>query len=252
MPDGPWFVYGKKETDWLQARCKTLGAAIEAIGPLQRGVTPDLYRALVNAIVGQQISSKAQATIWARMNERFPITPEGIGALSEENLQACGISFRKASYIMEITAAVLDGSLDLPALRQMPDEAVCARLSQLKGIGVWTAEMLMTFSMQRPDVMSYKDLAIVRGLRMLYRHRTITPALFDRYKRRYAPHASVASLYLWAIAGGALPHLSDPVPKKAAPKKIAPKATAAKKAGASKKAETTKRRKAKEQDAQEQ
>ena len=250
MPNGPWFAYGKKETDWLQARCKTLGAAIEAIGPLQRGVTPDLFRALINAIVGQQISSKAQATIWARMHERFPITPEGIGALSEESLQACGISFRKASYIKEITAAVLDGSLDLPALRQMPDEAVCARLSQLKGIGVWTAEMLMTFSMQRPDVMSYKDLAIIRGLRILYRHRTITPALFDRYKRRYSPHASVASLYLWAIAGGALPHLSDPAPKKVAAKKAVPKSAANKKADAPKNAEPTKRRKTNEQKVQ--
>ena len=219
MPNQPCFVYGKKETDWLQAKDKKLGAAIEAIGPLRRGVTPDLFRALVNSIVGQQISTKAQATIWARMNERFPITPEGIGALAEEDLQSCGISFRKASYIKDVAIAVLDGSLDLPALRQMPDEAVCARLSQLKGIGVWTAEMLMTFSMQRPDVISKDDLAIIRGLRMLYRHRAITPALFAKYKRRYSPYASVASLYLWAIAGGALPHLTDPAPKTEARKK---------------------------------
>jgi DNA-3-methyladenine glycosylase II len=73
----------------------------------------------------------------------------------------------------------------------------------------------MIFSMQRPDVLSWDDLAIHRGLRMLYRHREITPALFEKYKKRYSPYASVASLYLWAIAGGACPALTDPALKKA-------------------------------------
>jgi DNA-3-methyladenine glycosylase II len=96
----------------------------------------------------------------------------------------------------------------------MADSEICKRLVEIKGIGVWTAEMLMTFSMQRPDILSWDDLAIHRGLRMLYRHRKITPALFAKYKRRYSPYASVASLYLWAIAGGACPSLTDPAQKK--------------------------------------
>lgn len=86
---------------------------------------------------------------------------------------------------------------------------MCRELSALDGIGVWTAEMLMTFSMQRPDIISFGDLAIHRGLRMLYHHRKITRDLFDKYKRRYSPYATVASLYLWAIAGGAIPELRD-------------------------------------------
>jgi len=94
-------------------------------------------------------------------------------------------------------------------LQHKVDEEVCRELSALDGIGVWTAEMLMTFSMQRPDIISFGDLAIHRGLRMLYHHRKITRDLFDKYKRRYSPYATVASLYLWAIAGGAIPELRD-------------------------------------------
>ena len=219
MPE-QYFVYGKKEIDWLKSRDPVLGAAMDEIGPIRRPVTPDLFMALVNNIVGQQISSKAHATVWGRMKERFsPLTPQSIGALSAEELQTCGISMRKAYYIKEIADSVLSGYLNLKELPTLSDDEVCARLSRLKGIGVWTAEMLMTFSMQRPDIMSWDDLAILRGLRMLYRHRKITPALFAKYKRRYSPYATVASLYLWAIAGGACPHLTDCAPKTEAQKR---------------------------------
>ena len=96
-------------------------------------------------------------------------------------------------------------------------------LSALKGIGVWTAEMILLFCMQRPDVFSYDDLAIQRGLRMVYHHRKIDRKLFEKYRRRFSPYCSVASLYLWAAAGGAVPGLKDYAPKKKAPaQKAAP------------------------------
>ena len=79
---------------------------------------------------------------------------------------------------------------------------------------MWTAEMLLIFSLQRPDVVSFGDLAIQRGMRMLYRHRKITRQLFEKYRRRYSPYGTTASLYLWALAGGALPDLTDPAPKR--------------------------------------
>ena len=96
----------------------------------------------------------------------------------------------------------------------MPDELVIQELSALKGIGVWTAEMIMTFCMQRPNIVSFGDLAILRGMRMLYRHKEIDRAKFEKYRKRYSPYGTVASLYLWAIAGGALPELTDPAQKK--------------------------------------
>ena len=95
----------------------------------------------------------------------------------------------------------------------MSDEAAIRELSSLKGIGVWTAEMILLFCLQRPDIFSYDDLAIQRGLRMVYHHRKIDRRLFKKYRRRSRPYCSVASLYLWAVAGGALPELQDYRPK---------------------------------------
>ncbi|EHQ89794.1 DNA-3-methyladenine glycosylase family protein [Desulfosporosinus youngiae] len=220
MLDTHYFQYGEKEIEHLKAKDPILGAAIDEVGHIDRVVIPDMFMALVNSIVGQQISTKAQATIWERMQNQFaPLTPENIGIISAEDLQTCGISMRKALYIKEIAAAVLDGSLDLAHLHTMTDDEICKRLCRIKGIGVWTAEMLMTFSMQRMDIMSWDDLAIHRGLRMIYHHRKITPELFAKYKRRYSPYATVASLYLWAIAGGACAELVDYAPKTEARKK---------------------------------
>jgi len=196
------FTYGDVEIQYLKGRDKALGRAIDAIGPIRREVTPDLFSALVNSIVGQQISAKAHATVWERMRSGLGnITPRAILACTEAELQKYGISFRKASYIRAAAERVADGRLDIEALRLKPDEDVCKELVQLSGVGVWTAEMLMLFSMQRPDIVSYGDFAIQRGMRMLYRRAEITRKQFETYRRRYSPHGSVASLYLWAIAG---------------------------------------------------
>ena len=92
----------------------------------------------------------------------------------------------------------------------MADDEVIAALSSLKGVGVWTAEMILIFCMQRQDVVSFGDLAILRGMRMLYRHREIDKAKFEKYRKRYSPYGSVASLYLWEISGGALEGVTDP------------------------------------------
>ena len=204
MTDKIYFAYGDEVTEYLKKRDKKLGAAIDKIGHIERAVTPDIFTALVDAVVGQQISTKAHATVWARMTESFsPMVPETIARASENELQSCGISFRKAQYIREIALAVTDGTLDLEELQAQSDDEVRARLCRLRGIGKWTADMVMTFSMQRPDIVSFDDLGILRGIRMLYRHKKITPQLFAKYARRYSPHATVAALYLWAISGGA-------------------------------------------------
>ena len=209
------FEYGDAETSYLKERDKTLAAAIDAIGPIRREVDPDLFSALVNSIVGQQISTKAHITVWQRMKAALvEITPQAVLACSEAGLQSCGITFKKASWIRAIAEKAADGSLDIAGLRTKPDADVCKELVRLDGVGVWTAEMLMLFSMQRPDILSYGDLAILRGMRMLYHHRKITVKLFEKYRRRYSPYGSVASLYLWAIAGGAVEGMKDYAPAK--------------------------------------
>jgi DNA-3-methyladenine glycosylase II len=210
MLDLPVYIYGDTEVAYLKVRDQRLGAAIDAIGPIRREVHPDFFPALVNAIVGQQISSKAQATIWKRMKDGFgEITPQAILGCTEAELQKYGITFKKASYIRGAAERVADGRLDVEALRLKSDEEVRKELIQVEGVGVWTAEMLMLFSMRRPDILSYGDLAILRGMRMLYHHKKIDRPLFEKYRRRYSPHGSVVSLYLCAIAGGAIDGMKD-------------------------------------------
>lgn len=209
-----FFTYGEQEIAYLKSRDKRLGEVIDKVGMVKRRVIPDLFAALVHSIVGQQISTKAHETIWRKMTGAFgEVTPEKVLGLSPEELQAFGITFKKVDYIRSAARKIASGEFDIHALRTMSDAEVCAKLSELDGIGVWTAEMLMLHSLQRPDVLSFGDLAVQRGLRMLYHHRKITRPLFEKYRRRYSPYGSVACIYLWAVSAGAVSGLKDYAPK---------------------------------------
>ena len=206
-----YFAYGTNETDYLARKDKRLASVIERIGPIRREVRPDLFDALMHAIVGQQIATKAQQTVWGRLVQALgQVTPATVDNMEAEALQRLGLSFRKVGYMKGAARKALLGELNVDALRHMDDASVSAALCKLDGVGVWTAEMLTLFSLQRPDVLSFGDLAIHRGLRMVYRHKRVSRERFEVYRRRYSPHGSVASLYLWAVAGGALPELADP------------------------------------------
>ena len=209
-----YFAYGSRETDYLARKDKRLASVIERVGPIQREVRPDLFDALMHAIVGQQIATKAQQTVWGRLVQALgQVTPGTVDSMEAEALQRLGLSFRKVGYMKGAARKALQGELDVEALRHMDDDSVSAALCRLDGVGVWTAEMLMLFSLQRPDVLSFGDLAIHRGLRMIYRHKTISRERFELYRRRFSPYGSVASLYLWAVAGGAVADYFDPAAK---------------------------------------
>lgn len=214
MDDVKYFPYGEKELAYLRKKDKKLSAVIDRVGHIERAVDDDLFSAVVHHIVGQQISTKAQATVWARVqNALGTVDAEHVLGYGEANLQSLGISFRKAEYITDFAEKVHTGAFDLDAVAHMRDADAIRALSSLKGIGVWTAEMILLFCLQRPDILSYDDLAIQRGLRMVYHHRAIDRRLFEKYRRRYSPYGSVASLYLWAVSGGAIPELKDYKPK---------------------------------------
>lgn len=196
-----FFEYGSKETDWLARRDKRMAQAIAHFGILRRGMMPDLFAALVRNIVDQQISTKAGLTVNARLLALAgSVTPQRLEALPAQAIQGCGMSMKKALYIKGAASAAMSGELDLSAIHQASNEQVIATLSRLPGIGVWTAEMLMIFSLGRPDVLSWGDLAIRRGMMHLYRHKTLPRDRFERYRRRYAPYGSIASFYLWAMS----------------------------------------------------
>lgn len=197
-----YFSYGDAEIAYLRKRCPKLGALMERLGPLQRRVTPDPFVALLDSVFAQQISVKAAVTVCARFAALAgEITPMSVAALSTESIQQCGTSMRKAEYIKGIALAALDGTVDFASLQGMSDADVVRSLSTLRGVGVWTAEMLLIFSLHRPDVLSWLDLGIRKGLMILYGKKQLTEKQFAVYRKRFAPHGSVASLYLWALAG---------------------------------------------------
>ena len=196
-----FFEYGQTETDYLKNVDQILGDAITRLGKVEREVIPDLFAALIHAIVGQQISVKATHTIWRRMQERFGgITPPAITAATVEKIQQCGMSTRKAGYIKNIAETMTRGNFNVKELYELADDEVIKRLSALRGIGVWTAEMLLLNSLERPDVVSWGDLAIRRGMINLYGLPEISKQQFEQYKKRYSPSGSVASLYLWKLS----------------------------------------------------
>lgn len=210
-----FFQYDETATDYLKRKDKRLGAVIDALGHIDRTVDTDLFAAVVHHIIGQQISTKAQETLWRRMQDGLgEVTAETLLAAGRDRIQSFGTTFKKADYILAFAQRVHDGTFDIAAVEQMTDEDAIAALVSLPGIGVWTAEMLLLFCLQRPDILSYGDLAILRGMRMVYHHRKIDKKKFELYRRRLSPYGSVASLYFWAVAGGAIPGMKDYAPKK--------------------------------------
>ncbi len=193
-----YFKYGSNEIKHLTEVDQRLGALIKAVGPIKRPVEPDLFKSLMHLIIGQQISSAAQQTIWQRLLLKLPkVTPESILALSAAELQSCGLTWRKVAYMQNAAEKVLTNELPLAKFKDLSDEEIITELIKLKGIGVWTAEMLLIFSLERPNIISYLDLAIIRGMKRLYQINELPKSLFLKYKDRYSPYASVASLYLW-------------------------------------------------------
>lgn len=197
----PTFPYTDAELFALRGKDAVLADYIDRVGRIEREIVPDLFAGLVRSIVAQQISSAALKTILARMSGLLcEFTPERVLAAGPEAIQRCGLSMRKAGYIHAAAERVACGSLDLNALNDLPDEQVIASLVTLPGIGEWTAEMLLIFSLCRKDVLSRKDLGINRGIRRLYGVDDVPDGMFEALRARYSPYGSIASLYLWDAA----------------------------------------------------
>ncbi len=209
-----YFPYGERETEYLRKKDRRLCAVIDRLGHVCRACHDDLFEAVVHSILGQQISTKAHESLWRRIQDcEGRLDAPKLLALGRDRLQAYGTTYRKTDYILEFSQKVAGGAFDLDAVARMDDGAAVEALSSLRGVGVWTAEMILIFCLQRPNVFSYGDFGIRRGLRMIYRHRELPRERFERYRRRFSPYCSAASLYLWAVAGGAIPELTDPAAK---------------------------------------
>jgi DNA-3-methyladenine glycosylase II len=185
----------------LRAADPVLAGIIERVGDFEPFHEPDLWRSLVDAIVSQQLSIRAAATIVSRIaatsSNGFP-TPEEILALEEEVLRACGLSRAKVAYVRDLAGRWLDGSLDPDRIPDLDDEAVIAELTRVKGIGRWTAEMALIFTLRRPDVLPVDDLGFRTAVQRAYGMdaRPKAPEL-RTLAEPWRPHRSVATLYLW-------------------------------------------------------
>jgi len=162
----------------------------------------DPYKALVRAIMSQQLSSKAAGTIARRFEElfggTFP-TPAQVLDMPEDRLRSVGLSGMKVSFVRDLARRIEDGLLHLGALDSMTDEVVIAELTQVKGIGRWTAEMFLMFRLHRPDVLPVGDLGIVNAMKKAYGLRKApTPKRMMRIGDNWRPYRSIGCWYLWA------------------------------------------------------
>ncbi len=161
----------------------------------------DPFQALVRAIISQQLSTRAAAAIAARVDALLDgsSTPANLAQVSDAQLRSAGLSGQKVSYLRALYEQVAGGSLSLEALDSMPDEEVIAALTQVKGIGRWTAEMFLMFRLHRPDVLPVGDLGISKAVQRAYRLRTLpSPTRLLRLGESWRPYRSVACWYLWA------------------------------------------------------
>jgi DNA-3-methyladenine glycosylase II len=193
-----------KARRFLMRRDPVLGTAIKTIGACAMAdrQRKDHLSALVGAIVSQQLSTKAAATIFGRFVALFPDNhipdPAAIAAHSDEVLRSVGLSGQKVSYLRDLSARLIDGRLQLDELESLPDEMVIERLVAVKGFGRWTAEMFLMFRLHRPDVLPAGDLGIVVAIQRMYRLRKRPDARrVLKIGEAWRPYRSVASWYLW-------------------------------------------------------
>jgi DNA-3-methyladenine glycosylase II len=194
----------RKAVRLLSRRDPVLGAVIKQVGPcrLPERQIEDHLTALIRAIVNQQLSTKAAATIFARFVALFPggaiTNPVAIASFDDATLRGVGLSGQKVGYVRDLCARLQDGRLRLDALEALPDEEVVVALTQVKGFGRWTAEMFLMFRLLRPDVLPVGDLGIVNAIQRVYRLRKRPDARrMLQLGEAWKPYRTVACWYLW-------------------------------------------------------
>ena len=191
----------RKAVNHLKKSDPILRAIIERVGPCRMEFGEPEFHSLAEAIVYQQLNGKAAVTIFNRFAALAgdPLTPEGILKLSDEQMRSVGLSKQKSAYLKDLAAKASDGLLDFERLPEMTDDEVIKHLTQVKGIGVWTAHMFLMFSLRRPNVLPTGDY----GVQMAIRRSTTrsascrSPKDMEKIARAWEPYRSVACWYMW-------------------------------------------------------
>jgi DNA-3-methyladenine glycosylase II len=191
--------YWKTATRELAARDAVLRKLVAKHEGLALGSRGDAFSTLARAIVGQQISVKAAQSVWDRLTtEVQTVTPAAIHGADSQRLRACGLSNQKVGYLQDLAARFHSGALDAGLWLHLDDENMIAELTQVRGIGRWTAEMFLIFHMARPDVLPLDDIGLQRAMSLHYnRGRPLSRPRMRRIGDTWAPWRSVATWYLW-------------------------------------------------------
>lgn len=194
----------KKAIEHLSAHDPILAAIIADIGPCRLTYREPTFPSLVRSIVFQQLSGKAASTIFGRLEAAVgEITPERVLAHSIDELRSLGLSGQKTSYVRDLAEKTRSGAVRFQDLPHLDDQAVIEHLTQVKGVGVWSAQMFLMFALRRPDVLPTGDLGIRQAMQRAYRLRQPPePARMERLARPWRPYASFACWYLWRSLDG--------------------------------------------------
>jgi len=162
-----------------------------------------VFHALARAIVYQQLNGTAASSIFKKFRGLYPgrdfPNAEDIVNTPDQRLRSAGLSPQKSRYLKDLSSKVIDGTVDLKAVRAMGDDAVVEHLTQITGVGRWTAEMVLIFTLGRPDVLPVDDFGLKKGVQLAYRMRQLPkPARLEKLAEPWRPHRSVATWYLWA------------------------------------------------------
>jgi len=190
----------RKAVNHLKKCDPVLCAIIERVGPFRMEYGPAEFHSLAESILYQQLNGKAAATIFNRFTALAgdPVTPEGILKLTDEQLRSVGLSKQKSAYLKDLAAKTVAGLLDFSKLPEMSDEEVIQHLTQVKGIGVWTAHMFLMFSLRRPNVLPTGDYGVQMAVKKHYRKRKLPkPKDMEKIARAWEPYRSVACWYMW-------------------------------------------------------
>lgn len=191
--------YWKQATREIAARDAVLKKLIPKFKGLALGSRGDAFATLSRAIVGQQISVKAAQSVWDRLTtELAGIAPRAVMEKGTERLRGCGLSGQKVMYLQDLAARFQSGALDVAPWSQLDDDALIVELTQVKGIGRWTAEMFLIFYMARPDVLPLDDIGLQRAMSLHYNQgKPLSKLKMRKIGSNWAPWRSVATWYLW-------------------------------------------------------
>lgn len=190
----------RKAITHLKRADPVLAGLIDRIGPCRIEYGPPEFHSLAEAIVYQQLNGKAALRIFERLTALAgqPLSPSGILELSDDQMRSVGLSKQKSSYLRDMAERTRQGQLDFSKLADLSDEEVVAHLTQVKGVGVWTAQMFLMFTLRRPNVLPTGDFGVQSAIKKHYRKRRLpTPAEIKKIARPWEPYCTIACWYLW-------------------------------------------------------